>query len=391
VAVHATPGSTRAPSVWLIVSDKLGDNAQVDAIAEGLHWPYVVKRLQFQPRFIHGKPRFRATLDHVDLERSDRLEPPWPDLVLTVGRRPSMAALWVRRRSAGHSRVVIVGRPRRMLHEFALVLAPPQYPLPPRENVVHLDLPLMRIDRDAVERAADDWRARMSDLPRPLTAVLVGGPTKPFRFDAGVAEDLVRRLLRSTGGEGSVFVTTSRRTPPAVVDALAASLPPGARLFRWTSEGSDNPYKALLGLADRFVVTGDSVSMIVEVARLGKPLAILPLPVRRSPLDLCRRALASRFQPPATADQRRGLLARLGDAAYGLGLVGYSRDFSMLHGRLVDRGAAVFLGAPLPANRPGAPKDDLPRVIERVHALFSGTPLGAASQSEQEVTKRNVS
>ena len=57
-------------------------------------------------------------------------------------------------------------------------------------------------------------------------------------------------------------------------------LPAGARLYRW-HDGGANPYHALLGLADRFVVTGDSVSMMVEVARLGKPLAIFALPEER--------------------------------------------------------------------------------------------------------------
>ena len=60
-----------------------------------------------------------------------------------------------------------------------------------------------------------------------------------------------------------------------MVAALEAALPPGALLYRWSAETSaDNPYLALLAHADRFVVTGDSVSMMVEVASLGRPLAI---------------------------------------------------------------------------------------------------------------------
>ena len=70
-------------------------------------------------------------------ERSDRLlEPPWPDLVLTVGRRPTMAALWVRERSGGRTRLVVVGRPRRRLDDYDLVVVPPQYHVPAAPNVV---------------------------------------------------------------------------------------------------------------------------------------------------------------------------------------------------------------------------------------------------------------
>jgi mitochondrial fission protein ELM1 len=41
------------------------------------------------------------------------LQPPWPDIVVTIGRRPSMVGLWVKAQSAGATRLVIVGRPRR--------------------------------------------------------------------------------------------------------------------------------------------------------------------------------------------------------------------------------------------------------------------------------------
>ena len=95
------------------------------------------------------------------------------------------------------------------------------------------------------------------------------------------------------GDGGSLYLSTSRRTRPDVVAALEAGLPPGATLHRWTAGSSDdNPYLGLLAFADRFVVTGDSVSMMVEVASLGRPLAIFPLPVGRSLADRVRAGLA---------------------------------------------------------------------------------------------------
>jgi hypothetical protein len=91
---------------------------------------------------------------------------------------------------------------------------------------------------------------------------------------------MLARIVAQTGGAGSLYITTSRRTQPEAADALQAALPPNATLFRWQADTQpgDNPYLGLLAHADRFVVTGDSVSMMVEVARLGRPLAIFPLP-----------------------------------------------------------------------------------------------------------------
>ena len=45
-------------------------------------------------------------------------------------------------------------------------------------------------------------------------------------------------------------------------------------MFRWGTEGVENPYLGLLAHGDAFVVTADSLSMIIEVARLGKPVII---------------------------------------------------------------------------------------------------------------------
>lgn len=360
-----------APAVWLMLGDKLGDNAQVEVIAERLGWPCVTRRLKFRAAYVTGKPRFKPALYHIDLAASDPLAPPWPDLILTVGRRPSMAAMWVREQSLHRTRVVIVGRPRRMLSAFALVLATPQYRLPPRPNVMHLDLPLMRVDQAAIEQAVGEWQGRLGSLARPLTGVLVGGPTKPFIFTADIAREMVRRLAQSAGETGTLFVSTSRRTPAAVVDALAAALPASATLFRWRADATENPYRALLGLADRFVVTGDSVSMIVEVARQGRPLAIFPLPETDSPWDRVRRWLAAKFQPaPGAASGPARPATRLGDLAYELGLVSYARDFSALHRRLVERGQAVFLGEPFPPAGAVAAADDLAAVTARIRALI---------------------
>jgi mitochondrial fission protein ELM1 len=369
---NASSRAFRAPPrVWLVIGDKLGDNAQVEIIADALGWPVERRRLRFLEQYVHGKPPFKPSLYHIDLQRSDPLEPPWPDLILTVGRRPSMAAMWIRERSAGRAKVVIVGRPKRMMDQFALAIATPQYRLPERSNVLQLELPLMRVDETRIAAESAAWRERFAALRRPLTALLVGGETKPFVFDAKVAGDLVEAARRDNARDGgALYVTTSRRTPVAVVDALEAGLPEGSRMFRWTAGAAENPYHALLGLADRFIVTGDSISMMVEVARLGKPLAIFPLPVRADPWTRFRERAAGLLHPPAEGGGRRGPLGWLGDRLFELNLVNYSRDFSRLHEKLIERGLAVYLGEPFASSSKRAP-DDLPRVLERIRSLMA--------------------
>src|SRR5262249_41058557 len=159
-----------------------------------------------------GKPRFRSDRQHVDWPASDEIAPPWPDIVLTIGRRPSMVALWIKRQSRGRTRIVIVGRPRRWLSRFSLIIAAAHHHVPPLPNVLKLGLPLIKVANANVAAARAEWGPRFADVPRPLVALFVGGPTKPHVFDRAVAFELMRRAAQGVASGGTLWVTTSPRT-----------------------------------------------------------------------------------------------------------------------------------------------------------------------------------
>ncbi len=359
-------------SVWLVLGDKKGDNGQVETLARALGWDCERKHLQMREPYVLGKPRVEASLHHIDPSRSDPLEPPWPDLVITIGRRPSMAALWIREQSGGHTKIVLVGKPSCAIERLDLIIASSEAHLPPLPNVMSVSLPLMQVDEAAVELAGADWEARFAELPRPLIGIMVGGPTSPFAFNASVIDglvDVVNGVVQELGG--TPYITTSRRTTPKLVADLKAKLPPEARVFEWSPEASDNPYLGLLALADGFVVTGDSVSMMVEIVRLRKPLAIFPLPSGRlGALDQARRSFARWIFSPVgetLADRLRRVMAR---AFYRLGLLTQTRDFREFHRMLLDHGLAVPLGKGFPPPCGELP-DDVSPAVSRIKALMA--------------------
>ncbi len=356
------PAAGRPPVIWTLEAEKPGDNAQIEAVANAIGLPWQRRRLAMRPEWRIAKPEIASDIGHLDLAAGDPLEPPWPDLIVTSGRRLFNAALWIKARSPG-TKLVLVGRPHGHFEGCDLVIAAPQYRLPPRDNVFNLVLPLLFPDRKRIEVASADWRDELEAMKRPLTAVLVGAQTRPFRFGPRDARSMMRRIARATGGEGSLFVTTSRRTPPEVADAIAAALAPSDRLFRWQPEATRNPYLALLGLADRFVVTGDSASMMVEVARLGRPLALYELPPDLRPgrwRRHAKRALAGAIR--TVMGDSEELLRRLRLAG--------NRDMTALHRRLYAAGRAVRLGRPWPAATQTGLDDEMAEVARRVRALL---------------------
>ena len=367
-AGEPTTQSPAPPRVWLVLGDKRGDNAQVEIIAPALGWPCERKYVHMREPYVQGKPRVAPSLHHIDRTRSDPLEPPWPDLVITIGRRPSMVALWIAEQSGGRTRLVLLGKPSGMMERFDLVIAGAEIQLPPLPNVVAITLPLMRIDEARIAEAVEVWRARLAGFPRPLVAFLIGGPTDPFRYDSSVVERLLAEALEVARQGGTPYLTTSRRTPLAVIEALRAGLPDGAVLFQWIPEAADNPYLGLLGLADGFVVTGDSITMMVEIARLGRPLAIFDLPTGwLGAVDQLRRSLTRWLFAPGA--KPGGLREHLAAALHRSHLLPHTRDFRAFHRLLIERGLAVRAGEPFRPVRGTAP-DDLPLVVAKIRALL---------------------
>jgi mitochondrial fission protein ELM1 len=367
---RADQGWEEDPRVWLVVGEKRGDNAQIRNLARAVGWDFEEKRIFVKPAWAEAKPRVRPALDHIDRDRSDRLEPPWPDLVITSGRRLSRVGLWIKKASGGHTKLVMIGKPRRLLDSVDLIVIAAHVALPERSNVVRHDLPLMHPDPKVLERAAAHWSDRLAPRPRPRTALFVGGRTGGLRFDLERARDLLQTTLRTVRASGgSLSVVTSRRTPPEVVEMLRRELPEDVGLYVYDpgSGPDENPYHALLATADHFVVTTDSLSMMVEVARMGRPLSLYPLENEDSLVEHLLeklgvlRPLSVKVDPLPAG----GLRARM---MYRLGWPIHTRDLSAIPRRLVARGLAVWLGDPPLPPRPYA-DDELDRIAARVRAL----------------------
>jgi hypothetical protein len=351
------------PRIWLLTGAKHGDNAQAERLMEATGLAFERRSIVLKPGFDLAKPRIEASLHHVDIEKSAPLTPAWPDLVLTIGRRLAMVALWIKEQSQGRTKIALIGTPKGDSEKADLFIVPYQYRAADAPNVFRIGLPLVGIDPKRIAAEAERWRDTFAPLPRPLIVLLCGGSISSHAFDPETARAVLATLERMKDG-GSLKITTSRRTPPETVAAIEKALPAGAQLYRWDKLGGDNPYVGLLAHGDRFVVTGDSISMAVEVARLGKPLAI-------APLRLANRTLSQGFQRLGisadlaywTAAGAQGLLSRLGADAT-------SRDFTLLHELMYEKGWAVPLGQPFVTPQ-APPADDTALAAARLRALIT--------------------
>lgn len=270
--------SDSAPRVWLLFGERRGDNAQVLALARMLGWPYSVKQLRWQPDYDVDPGEAGASLAGLDQGASDPLTPPLPDMVIGIGFRSAPVSRWIVRQSGERAINIRMGRPRTGLSPYDLVITTPQYGLPPGPNVRELPLPLVKADEAEVAHAIARWRPSFERLPRPWIAVLLGGPTQHMAFDETVANRMageLRAFAARTGG--SLLVTTSPRSPAGLKAIFDRAVTTPHLLFEFQAT-AENPYPALLALADVAIVTSDSASMIADAAAFERPLYIYELP-----------------------------------------------------------------------------------------------------------------
>jgi len=369
------------PSVWVLLGVKGGDNAQALDLAKTVGWRYETRQLRFNP--LHALPNvlLGGSLANLDRERSAPLGPPWPDLVISAGKRSVPVARWIHEQSGGRARLVHIGRPWAPLAWFDLIITTPQYGLPARPNVLHNTLPLHSVDVRQLMAAPDfdPWKQRTAALPRPYTVLLVGGDSPPMcstlpprRVSARKprpwsAATAVRSSLRPARAPAQKPRMRSRpRSTARTTSTVSAKVPP------------KNPYRSFLALADRFIVTGDSASMLAEACATGHPVSIYPVPRRLESLPGSKLLRDGLWQWRASRTSYRGTpkqqdrFARFYDGLVVAGLITPARDLGAYHERLRAEGlATIGLDKNATAPRPRRRMDDMERAVERVRRVWT--------------------
>ena len=236
--------------------------------------------------------------------------PPWPALVIGVGRCAMPYLTAIRKESGGASFVMALQNPVVSPKNFDLVWAPAHDELE-GDNVISSITGPHRLSPQAVAAAGADYAKQLAGFPARKVAVLLGGPTPAYRFGEMEAR-LLCAQLDQLGQDIGFLITTSRRTPKEVTDVVKAWANARKAKF-WSGEEGPNPYLGYLGVADAIVVTSDSANMLGEAASTGKPIYVFQAPEK----DLKRAAKFARLHDAIqTAGASRRLMGALDSWTY---------------------------------------------------------------------------
>ncbi|MBS7811914.1 mitochondrial fission ELM1 family protein [Roseococcus pinisoli] len=277
--------------VWVLEDPRAGTAAQALGIAERLGEPFRRIPLRFGPwaKVPWPWPSLAGQADRGEFV------PPWPELVISAGRRAAPVARWLRARGA---RTVHAMRPGLGARDFDLLVIGAHDAPRPAPNLLVIQGAAHRLTPEALAAAPAGF-PELAALPSPRVALVLGGPVRAENMTPEAAAAIARQ---AAGLGASVMATTSRRTGVTAAEAVAKSLTETPHhLHRWGGTRA-NPYLAMLALADRLVVTGDSISMLSEALMTTAPLLIAD-----------PGGLGPRHRAMADSLIEAGLAARLGE------------------------------------------------------------------------------
>jgi mitochondrial fission protein ELM1 len=266
---QTSPIQADSPGLCTLTDGNAGNVRQAQSLARALGgkaWDVV---LEARAPWRWAAPRLLPGATHAFGAVFDELQQRRPALAIGCGRQAALATRLLRARG---SRAIQILDPRIDPSHWDLVIAPEHDGLA-GPNVLTLLGSLNPVD--------DAWlaEARMAfpsfaALPSPRAAVLLGGDSAHYRFDADAFARLAARL-DATAADGSLLVTTSRRTPAEAIDAARRRWAGRADTVLWCGPADGpNPYAGLLGWADRIVCTPESVNMLSEACGTRVPVQV---------------------------------------------------------------------------------------------------------------------
>ena len=264
------PAPSVADAIWALSDGHAGNVRQATALASALAGGAHVDQVVLQPSLparTFAPHRYPGLARPFGGEFAIRA---LPAIAIGCGRQAALATRLLRERG---SRAVQILDPRIDPAHWDVVIAPEHDRLH-GANVISTLGSVHPVDDAWLARARAQFAA-FAELPQPRTALLLGGSSRHVRFDRMAFEVLAAKLEAALARDGgSVLVTTSRRTPRELRDALRRRYVETPGLTWLGEDDGPNPYAGLLAWADRIVCSPDSVNMVSEACATPVPVFV---------------------------------------------------------------------------------------------------------------------
>ena len=260
--------------IVVLVDNRKGNANQAIALAESLQRPYSLIQIEYNhfgrlPSSILGLCPIHIKTPSLKFFK----DLPVPKVIISSGRRSASLALYLKKISKNQAKIVQIMRPGSNPEEFDMVILPQHdYLNKTLPNIIRIIGALSDVKK-TLEEEIVDFKLFYPEIKK-FIAVSIGGSSKNYNFSLEDSNVLLNTLQRITEQQClSLFITFSRRTPHKTKELFKNNIS-WPNIIYDPAEGGQNPYPAVIGLADYIITTADSISMSSEAAATGTPLYI---------------------------------------------------------------------------------------------------------------------
>ena len=264
-------------TIWSLMDNRRGSVSQAQGVLDALDDTKFTKveknivytKLAGLPNWLRG-----CTLIGVATESRTQICAPYPDYVLSISRRTAPIARYIKKCSPQTKIIQLMHPGKAGLTDFDLVIVPEHDKNKKYTQNIHYIVGCPhRITAQYLQEAHKKWQSAFAQLPKPLTAVIVGGSIKGKPFPIEDVRQLCTEVKKLKAKmHGSILMTTSRRTGVEAEEIIKKELADIPQYSYYWGDSRENPYAGFLACADNIVITADSVSMCCEATGTEKPI-----------------------------------------------------------------------------------------------------------------------
>lgn len=265
--------------IWILADNRPGNYSQAIGLANELAFEMRIVNItygifSFLPNFI-----LRSSLFGITRATKTKLASfnYFPKLIISAGRRCAPVALHIKKQSENRSKIAQIMNPDFAQIDFDFIILPRHDKVKDRYgNIIRTLGSLTKTNEKAIKAECEKFESWFRDYKKTKIALLVGGDSKSTKFTKESAVKLIKKSCEiAKNMNAKLLILNSRRTSDEVTNAIKSTLRGDFKFFNWKEiKDGENPYLAIVGFGDYFIVTGDSVSMISEVCSTGKSLYI---------------------------------------------------------------------------------------------------------------------
>lgn len=254
---------------WIVTEGLTGTENQCLGVAEALGLTPAIKRINLNEPWKTLSPYLGFETEKTFSNSADRIEAPWPDLLIASGRKSIAASRFIKSKSGNKTFTVQIQDTRIRRNDFD-ILAVPEHDPARGPNVFVTTATPNRITPEKLNAAKEKFANVFQPLPSPRIGVLIGGTAGNQILTRDMVMNLSAQLNALAHKNYGLMITTSRRTGDENKKILRDALG-GPNIYFW-NEADENPYFGILAWADALIVTSESMSMVSEAATTGKPV-----------------------------------------------------------------------------------------------------------------------